>query len=228
MGRGASDARCTRCTLVTCAVRDPDPRRAQGADPSSHPRRGPRARRRRPWRRSPCARSPSAVGIVPTAFYRHFASLERPRAGPGRRVLRVAAQDDPRRPPGRDGHPTRSSTARSTSWSQRPAPARPLRLHRPRTGGRLARSCARPSGTSWGCSSGSWRPTWRDSRGPGVVPRGPAGALEPDRHPIVATAEQVIHAPTDAEDRIVARARTQLRMVLVGALNWRSRGNGVP
>ena len=45
---------------------------------------------------------------------------------------------------------------------------------------------------------------------------------------VVATAEQVIHARPDAEDRIVARARTQLRMVLVGALNWRSRGNGVP
>jgi AcrR family transcriptional regulator len=45
---------------------------------------------------------------------------------------------------------------------------------------------------------------------------------------VVATAEQVIHARPDAEDRIVARARTQLRMVLVGALNWRSRGNEVP
>jgi AcrR family transcriptional regulator len=41
---------------------------------------------------------------------------------------------------------------------------------------------------------------------------------------VVATAEQVVHAPTEAEEeRIVARARTQLRMVLVGALNWRSR-----
>ena len=45
---------------------------------------------------------------------------------------------------------------------------------------------------------------------------------------VVATAEQVIHARPDAEDRIVARARTQLRMVLVGALNWRSRGPEVP
>ena len=40
---------------------------------------------------------------------------------------------------------------------------------------------------------------------------------------VVATAEQVIHARPDAEERIVARARTQLRMVLVGALNWQSR-----
>ena len=40
---------------------------------------------------------------------------------------------------------------------------------------------------------------------------------------VVATAEQVVHARPDAEDRIVDRARTQLRMVLVGALNWRSR-----
>ena len=45
---------------------------------------------------------------------------------------------------------------------------------------------------------------------------------------VVATAEQVIHARPDAEDRIVARARTQLRMVLVGALNWRSRGQDMP
>jgi AcrR family transcriptional regulator len=40
---------------------------------------------------------------------------------------------------------------------------------------------------------------------------------------VVATAEQVVQARPDAEARIVARARTQLRMVLVGALNWRSR-----
>lgn len=41
---------------------------------------------------------------------------------------------------------------------------------------------------------------------------------------VVATAEQIISARPDAEDRIVARARTQLRMVLIGALNWESRG----
>ena len=40
---------------------------------------------------------------------------------------------------------------------------------------------------------------------------------------VVATAEQIITARPDAEAAIVARARTQLRMVLVGALNWRSR-----
>ncbi len=40
---------------------------------------------------------------------------------------------------------------------------------------------------------------------------------------VVATAEEVIQARPDTEPRIVARARTQLRMVLVGALNWRSR-----
>ncbi len=40
---------------------------------------------------------------------------------------------------------------------------------------------------------------------------------------VVATAEQVIHSRKDAEARIVARARTQLRMVLIGALNWESR-----
>jgi len=40
---------------------------------------------------------------------------------------------------------------------------------------------------------------------------------------VVATAEQIITARPDAEAAIVAQARTQLRMVLVGALNWRSR-----
>lgn len=41
---------------------------------------------------------------------------------------------------------------------------------------------------------------------------------------VVATAEQIISARPDAEADIVDRARTQLRMVLIGALNWRSRG----
>ncbi|QBR91749.1 TetR family transcriptional regulator [Nocardioides euryhalodurans] len=41
---------------------------------------------------------------------------------------------------------------------------------------------------------------------------------------VVSTAEQIISARPDAEARIVSRARTQLRMVLIGALNWQSRG----
>lgn len=42
---------------------------------------------------------------------------------------------------------------------------------------------------------------------------------------MVATAEAIMTAPprVDAEKEIVETARTQLRMVLVGALNWRSR-----
>ncbi len=41
---------------------------------------------------------------------------------------------------------------------------------------------------------------------------------------MVATAEAILSAPVrpDAEKQIVQNARTQLRMVLVGALNWRS------
>jgi AcrR family transcriptional regulator len=41
---------------------------------------------------------------------------------------------------------------------------------------------------------------------------------------LVATAEAILSAPArpDAEKAIVEAARTQLRMVLVGALNWRS------
>jgi AcrR family transcriptional regulator len=40
----------------------------------------------------------------------------------------------------------------------------------------------------------------------------------------VATAEAILNAPprADAEKQIIESARTQLRMVLVGALNWRS------
>ena len=41
---------------------------------------------------------------------------------------------------------------------------------------------------------------------------------------VVATAEQIVVARPEAEADIVERARTQLRMVLIGALNWRSRG----
>lgn len=40
---------------------------------------------------------------------------------------------------------------------------------------------------------------------------------------VVATAEEIVSTPPAAEDQILARARTQLRMVLVGALNWESR-----
>ena len=40
---------------------------------------------------------------------------------------------------------------------------------------------------------------------------------------VVATAEQIIAAEPGEQDAIVRRARTQLRMVLIGALNWRSR-----
>ena len=41
---------------------------------------------------------------------------------------------------------------------------------------------------------------------------------------MVATAEAILAAGAGAGDRIAAQARAQLRMVLVGALNWRSRG----
>ena len=42
---------------------------------------------------------------------------------------------------------------------------------------------------------------------------------------MVSTAEQLLStgARADAEKEIAETARTQLRMVLIGALNWRSR-----
>ena len=40
---------------------------------------------------------------------------------------------------------------------------------------------------------------------------------------VVATAEQILSSRPEAEAAIVERARVQLRMVLIGALNWKSR-----
>ena len=42
---------------------------------------------------------------------------------------------------------------------------------------------------------------------------------------MVALGEQVITADGEAQDAIVRRARRQLRMVLIGAVNWRSGGS---
>jgi AcrR family transcriptional regulator len=39
---------------------------------------------------------------------------------------------------------------------------------------------------------------------------------------VVATAEVIIASGPEAEEAVVERTRTQLRMVLIGALNWRS------
>lgn len=39
---------------------------------------------------------------------------------------------------------------------------------------------------------------------------------------VVATAEVIVASGPEAEQAVVDRARTQLRMVLIGALNWRS------
>jgi hypothetical protein len=39
---------------------------------------------------------------------------------------------------------------------------------------------------------------------------------------VVATAEVIIASGPEAEQAVVDRTRTQLRMVLIGALNWRS------
>lgn len=41
---------------------------------------------------------------------------------------------------------------------------------------------------------------------------------------MVGTAEAILTAGPKAEDRVTSAARTQLRMVLVGAVNWESRG----
>jgi AcrR family transcriptional regulator len=43
---------------------------------------------------------------------------------------------------------------------------------------------------------------------------------------VVATAEVIVASGPEAEQAVVERARTQLRMVLIGALNWRSPSGG--
>ena len=45
---------------------------------------------------------------------------------------------------------------------------------------------------------------------------------------VVATAEQILSSRPDAEPVIVERARVQLRMVLIGAVNWEPRSGRLP
>ena len=99
------------------------------------------------------------VGIVPTAFYRHFDSIE---------ALGLALVDesfvslramlrDVRR-----GDPALADIVDSSvddPGRARPPAARALPLHRPRARRRAARRCARRSGTRSSCSSASSPPT---------------------------------------------------------------------
>ena len=169
-----------------------------------------------------------AVGIVPTAFYRHFDSLDdlglalvEESFVSLRSMMRAVRRDDPafdeiidrsldvlvEHVHAQRGHFAFIARERAAG----PPVVREEIRHQIELFEReLATDLARIPGT------GDWSPEDLQVLANLIVTS------------VVATAEQVIHARPDAEDRIVARARTQLRMVLVGALNWRSRGSEVP
>lgn len=163
------------------------------------------------------------VGIVPTAFYRHFSSLEElglALVGESFASLRGMLRDVRRGDPAFDRLIDRSlevlvehvhGQRAHFGFIARERAAGPLVVreeirHQIELFEReLATDLARIPGTE------GWSP--EDLR---VL----ANLIVTS---VVATAEQIIGARPDAEAAIVGRARTQLRMVLVGALNWRSR-----
>ena len=164
------------------------------------------------------------VGIVPTAFYRHFASIESlglALVDESFVSLRAMLRDVRRGDPAFDDMVDRSITVLVEHVHQQRAHF--LFIARERAAGppavraaishqiqlferELAADLARLPGTA--------RWSAEDLR---VLSNLIVTAL-------VATAEAILSAPadTDAEKVLVETARTQLRMVLVGALNWRS------
>ena len=164
------------------------------------------------------------VGIVPTAFYRHFASLDDlglALVEESFASLRAMLRDVRRDAPAFDRIIDRSLDVLTDHvHSQRahfgfiareraagPAVVREEIRHQIELFEReLATDLARFPGTD------TWSPA--DLR---VL----ANLIVTS---VVATAEQIITSRPEAEADIVARARTQLRMVLIGALNWRSGG----
>ena len=167
-----------------------------------------------------------AVGIVPTAFYRHFASIEElgialvdEAFASLRQVLRDLRRE-------MDVHRGSSPTP-SRSWCATSASAAGTSCSSPVSGSAGCRRCGRRSGTSWGCSSASSPPT--SARLPGVQ-EWTAEDLRVLANLIVGsmveTAEAIITAPParpDIEREIQRTAETQLRMVVIGAVNWRSK-----
>ena len=164
------------------------------------------------------------VGIVPTAFYRHFASIESlglALVDESFVSLRAMLRDVRRGDPAFDDMVDRSITVLVEHVHQQRAHF--LFIARERAAGppavraaishqiqlferELAADLARLPGTA--------RWSAEDLR---VLSNLIVTALVP-------TAEAILSAPadTDAEKVLVETARTQLRMVLVGALNWRS------
>jgi AcrR family transcriptional regulator len=165
------------------------------------------------------------VGIVPTAFYRHFESIEAlglALVDESFASLRAMLRDVRRGDPAFDDMADRSINVLVEHVHRQRAHF--LFIARERAAGppavreeirhqielferELATDLARLPGTqSWSAEDLS------------ILSNLIVTAL-------VATAEAILGAPArpDAEKAIVEAARTQLRMVLVGALNWRSK-----
>jgi AcrR family transcriptional regulator len=165
------------------------------------------------------------VGIVPTAFYRHFESIEAlglALVDESFASLRAMLRDVRRGDPAFDDMADRSINVLVEHVHRQHAHF--LFIARERAAGppavreeirhqielferELATDLARLPGTqSWSAEDLS------------ILSNLIVTAL-------VATAEAILGAPArpDAEKAIVEAARTQLRMVLVGALNWRSK-----
>lgn len=164
------------------------------------------------------------VGIVPTGFYRHFDSIEDlglalvdEAFGSLREMLRDVRRGDP------DVQDIVDSSVRILVEHVHRQRAHFLFIARERAAGppavraairhgielferELATDLARLAGTD------SW--STEDLR---VLSNLIVTAM-------VGTAEAILSSGPQAEAQVVETARTQLRMVLVGALNWRSKG----
>ncbi len=164
------------------------------------------------------------VGIVPTAFYRHFDSIESlglALVDESFVSLRAMLRDVRRGDPAFDDMVDRSITVLVEHVHQQRAHF--LFIARERAAGPPAVRAAishqiqlfeRELAADLALLPGTARWSGEDLR---VLSNLIVTAL-------VATAEAILSAPShpDAEKAIVETARTQLRMVLVGALNWRS------
>ena len=164
---------------------------------------------------------------MPTAFYRHFDSDRGARAGAGRGVVRVAARDAARRT---TSDPTLPEHHRQLGAGARASTCAASTSHfafiaRERVGRSARRARRDPARRSSSFERELATDLARLTDPDALVDRGPAGALQPDRHldgrrPPRRSSSS---ARPGREPAILARARTQLRMLLVGALHWRSR-----
>ena len=161
-----------------------------------------------------------ADGVLPALRLRRAG-----RAGAGRRVLRLDARDDARGPPGQRGPGQRHRTVRRGAG---PLRARSGGTTSPSSRGNAPaarRRCGRRSGTSSSCSSAELATDIARLPAPNfsgsdlqVLANLIVGA-------VVRTVEDLLAADSRAaEERLLERARTQLRMVVIGALQWRSPG----